>query len=246
MASIVLLHGFLGEPQDWFSLRRQFEEHGHAVWVPSLWKEPFAHQSGEAVVKRLAEHLASLPSPRYGIGYSLGGRLLAECQKLSGRWKFPLLDQLILVSTGLQQPAEGRSARLLADEEWAQRLLHRPWEEFLKAWNSQEVFENSTLVRRSEPSETEKSAMAFGLVQWSPALLQGEHDLHRLLQSSTVLCVGENDAKYASQAQALAEEFPGFRVAAVPHAGHRVMWDNPEAFTALMLSFLNPRTTIKE
>ena len=149
------LHGFLGLPADWDFLLHSLDCRFIPVDLSKIaslslglqgWAKHFNHwvESQRADVNIL-------------LGYSMGGRLAMHC----------LLQRPDLWSAacfasshpGLKSPEE-KAARLQRDLAWAKRFNDEPWEDTLKAWNSQEVFRGSIgpVRKRSDYNLRELSA----------------------------------------------------------------------------------------
>ncbi len=160
------------------------------------------------------------------IGYSLGGRLalqaaVAEPEKFAA---------IIVISThpGLATETE-RQARLAMDQHWATRLRTLPWAEFLTLWDAQEIFQGPL-----PPSASRPACPATGFAEWS---LGNQADLRAGLQAvraPIVWITGADDPKFT----ALAASAGVGQHHVIPHAGHRVLADQPRALAALLRELL--------
>lgn len=162
------------------------------------------------------------------LGYSMGGRLalrLLEAQRFRAA---------VIVSAGLNAPDEERRQR---DEEWARRFESDDWPSLMRDWNAQPVFGGHAIARREE--DYDRAELARQLREWSPAALPPP----RLESISTpVLWVaGQRDAKYVEIAKRAVARLPHAESWICPDAGHRVPWEQPEAFVARMRDFFNTR-----
>ena len=142
--ALVLLHGFLGDSEDWLPLVSLLEQDFYlvAVDLPGHAKSRTVEWSGEnafaAFSERLDLTLQQLDLKRYSLlGYSLGGRLaLLHSLNYGER-----VEQLFLESChpGLESETD-RSIRRQTDQEWAERFRTEPLEEVLQRWYHQPVF----------------------------------------------------------------------------------------------------------
>jgi 2-succinyl-6-hydroxy-2,4-cyclohexadiene-1-carboxylate synthase len=159
------------------------------------------------------------------LGYSMGGRRalqLLEHQRFA---------QAVIVSAGLNTPDEARRAR---DEAWARRFESEAWPSLMRAWNAQPVFGGHELARHE--SDYDRAELARQLREWSPAVLPPP----RLEEIETPILwiAGERDAKYVDVARQAVARLPNAELWICAEAGHRVPWEQPEAFIARLRAFL--------
>lgn len=160
------------------------------------------------------------------LGYSMGGRLALQMLE---RERF---TKAIIVSAGLNAPDEERRAR---DEEWARRFESEEWPSLMDAWNAQPVFGGHRVPRREE--DYDRVELARQLREWSSAVLPPP----RLEQIETPLLwiAGERDAKYVDIARRAVARLPHAELWICPDAGHRVPWEQPDAFVDRLRAFLD-------
>ncbi|AMO57280.1 2-succinyl-6-hydroxy-2,4-cyclohexadiene-1-carboxylate synthase [Endozoicomonas montiporae] len=142
--ALVLLHGFLGDSEDWLPLVSLLEDDFYlvAVDLPGHAKsrsiELPDNNAFTAFSDILDLTLQQLDLKRYSLlGYSLGGRL-ALLHSLSHGDR---VEQLLLESChpGLESETD-RSIRRQTDQEWAERFRTEPLDEVLQRWYHQPVF----------------------------------------------------------------------------------------------------------
>lgn len=160
------------------------------------------------------------------LGYSMGGRLalqMLEHQRFA---------KAIIVSAGLNAPD---SERIVRDDAWARRFESDDWSSLMRDWNAQPVFGGHALDRREE--DYDRRELARQLRDWSPAVLPPP----RLEQIETPILwiAGERDAKYVEVAQHAVARLPHAELWICPGAGHRVPWEQPDAFVARLRLFLD-------
>ena len=159
------------------------------------------------------------------IGYSMGGRLALRI--LEARH----FGKAVIVSAGLNTPDRQRRLR---DAEWAQRFETEKWSTLMEAWNAQPVFGGHTVERREE--DYDRAELARQLRDWSPAILPPPR-LERI--TTQILWVaGERDEKYVETGRRAVERLQDAELWVCPNAGHRVPWEQPEAFVARLREFL--------
>ncbi|HHQ4758246.1 TPA: 2-succinyl-6-hydroxy-2,4-cyclohexadiene-1-carboxylate synthase [Aeromonas hydrophila] len=137
--TLVLLHGLLGDANDWQPVQAALAD------LPSLALDLPGHGSNQAVQvtgfeqahRWLCDELAARGIDRYQLaGYSLGGRLA-----LYHASQAPLgLQALLLENCHPGLPPAERPARLAHDEGWARRFEQDPLAAVLADWYRQGVF----------------------------------------------------------------------------------------------------------
>ncbi|HEX2833454.1 MAG TPA: alpha/beta fold hydrolase [Thermoanaerobaculia bacterium] len=167
-------------------------------------------------------------SPHAGevlLGYSMGGRLALQ---LLERQRFA---KAIIVSAGLNAPDEGRRVR---DEAWARRFEQDDWSAVIRDWNAQPVFGGHSLAR--EERDYDRGELARQLREWSPAVLLPPR--LEAIETPLLWIAGERDAKYVEIARAAVARLPRAELWICPGAGHRLPWEQPEAFVQRLRVFL--------
>lgn len=159
------------------------------------------------------------------LGYSMGGRLALQ-----------LLEQqrfraAIVVSAGLNAPDEERRQR---DDAWARRFESEEWSSLMRDWNAQPVFGGHTLPRREE--DYDRAELARQLRESSPAVLPPPK--LESIETPLLWIAGERDAKYVEIARRAVERLPRAELWICPDAGHRVPWEQPDAFVGRLRAFL--------
>ncbi|MGN6182595.1 MAG: alpha/beta fold hydrolase [Thermoanaerobaculia bacterium] len=160
------------------------------------------------------------------LGYSMGGRLALQ---LLERQRF---EKAIIVSAGLNAPDDARRIR---DEEWAQRFEHDEWSSLMRDWNAQPVFGGHALSR--DERDYDRRELARQLREWSPAVLPPPN--LESIETPVLWIVGERDAKYVEIARRAVARLPHAELWICPDAGHRVPWEQPDAFVQRLRDFLD-------
>lgn len=253
---VVLLHGFMGDPEDWRPVADALGDRHHvlAVSLPGHGPDWQGVAIGEldmaACAAGIVDHLDALGLERPALaGYSLGGRvalfLAMHYPKKIGR--------LILesASPGLDT-AEKRENRQAQDRILAERLANlapgsHGFRAFLEEWYAMPLF--STLQR--DPAsvqaliERRVHQCAPGLVAQSLHTLGtgSQPDLWPKLDALTVptlAIAGELDRKFRIIAEDMARACPAMAVEILSGCGHNVHLEHPDAFVTVVRAFLNP------
>jgi 2-succinyl-6-hydroxy-2,4-cyclohexadiene-1-carboxylate synthase len=219
---IVALPGFLGHPRDWDFLPAD----GLEVDSRSYFDGPEVPP-----IEQFADSLAAELGPDdMLLGYSMGGRLALEALARGAR-----VARALIVSAGLGvEGEEAREGRRAADEAWAHRFEHEPWDEVLAAWNGQPLFGGHAMIRNER--EYDRHALAAVLRRWSPAVQQPLAARLAAIDTPIVWLAGERDPKYVAEGRRAVSLLPNAELRIIPGAGHRLPWETPEAVIALLHS----------
>jgi 2-succinyl-6-hydroxy-2,4-cyclohexadiene-1-carboxylate synthase len=161
------------------------------------------------------------------LGYSLGGRLALHALLAGAKY-----ERAIFVSTGLGIEGEdARTARRASDEAWARRFETEDFATVVADWNAQPVLAGPSLPRTRDDYDPR------GLREWSAGALPAVAARLHELTIATLWIAGARDAKYVAEAHRAAALARDARVAIIDDAGHRVAWEQPEAFIAAVRRF---------
>lgn len=237
---IWFLHGNLGTPQDGEPLAAALTTAGYKVQSPCLWN---LLENGGETLQTAGERLAGLilsvdPAPIL-CAYSLGARVALHALPFLA----PHCRALILIGVhpGLDDEQE-RSDRRSHDAQLARQLRESSWEDFVRDWNSQSVFDHSKNSPRAKPPTKTLELMARAFECWSLGTQKNQTTtLARIIRQyalPTLLVSGENDKKFRAIATTLETELPGALQAIVPSAGHRIPEDMPEELAGILCAFM--------
>ncbi len=160
------------------------------------------------------------------LGYSMGGRLALQVLEHQP------FRCAVIVSAGLNAPDEERRAR---DEEWGRRFESEEWSSLMRAWNAQPVFGGHRIERQER--DYDRAELARQLREWSPAVLPPPR--LEVIATPILWIAGEPDAKYVEIAQRAVARLPNAELWICRDAGHRVPWEQPEAFVERLRRFLD-------
>lgn len=220
---ITALHGFLGQPSDFAPLQKNLKAQNIELQALNL-------NQLKIPLDQMDEYLYSQQPPGfdryYLLGYSQGGRLALEALRSQVNGTKKQWNGFIFISTnpGLQNENE-KAMRHKNDLNWGQKILSLEWNEFIKQWNSQEVFTHSQEPARVEVNYS-KETLVWQLDQWS---LARQSDSWRALQDVNIPVLwlsGERDKKFCLLSEQL--NGPCLKKILVPHSGHRVIFDNSD------------------
>ncbi|HEY3383990.1 MAG TPA: hypothetical protein VGK32_19675 [Vicinamibacterales bacterium] len=239
---LIALHGFLGRASDWDPLVPCFP--AARLTAIDLWpvvSEASGWSSvGPVLAARLAQARSQVALPAYLVAYSFGARLALAIDALgAGR---TLVDGACLISCQPGFHAEdeaARSTRRTADKRWAQRIRDLPAEDLWRAWDAQPVFAGSAAPQRSGDLPAPRGVLAAALGAFS---LADQPDFRgRLLawQRPLLWLSGANDPKFDAVARGLESDGVPARFVSCQDAGHRVPWDNPARFAAVVTEWID-------
>lgn len=246
---LVLLHGFMGNSQDWNGLIATLREdyfcvtvdlpgHGRSVhWGHhTTWDFPTV---GRALVATIGPFLHT--RQKFLLGYSMGGRLaLYLAIHHPG-----LFDGVVLASAspGLATAAQ-RTARTRQDEQLAQRLESQNFPRFLYDWYQIPLFQSlrrhsafdDVLARRRQnhPPALAKALREMGTGH-QPSLWHKLSEMNFPLH----LVIGEKDAKFGAIAAEMKRYNPRITCSVIPGSGHSPHLEAPAAFATCIREVLN-------
>jgi len=180
-------------------------------------------------------------SPIHLIGYSMGSRLaLAYALKHPENIRSLTLESC---NTGISSPS-GRHARSQRDAQLAITLLNN-YPTFLQSWNRLPLFASP----QSAPAEPTASfsriqqqqrpeGLAASLQHFSTGLSPDFSDDLSKLNMPVLGLSGVLDVQYSHKWQTIAAKYPNIRHISLPHAGHRVHLDQPDAYIDHIRTFV--------
>jgi 2-succinyl-6-hydroxy-2,4-cyclohexadiene-1-carboxylate synthase len=244
------LHGAVGIAADWRGLA--LPGSGWAVKRVDLWRFldccPMEMAEFGRALNREAEGAKREADGgrQVLLGYSMGARLGLHALLEGGVW-----DAAVLVAPhpGLETEEE-RAVRRAADAEWGSLALSGEWAEFLEKWEGQGVLKKTSNIERPTSNievwgMVERAGLvgrrrevARSFIDWSLGAQESLWDRLREIACPVLWCAGEGDAKFRALAERAVELLPQGELWVAPGAGHRVPWDNPQAFTAKLGEFL--------
>jgi 2-succinyl-6-hydroxy-2,4-cyclohexadiene-1-carboxylate synthase len=232
---VYCLHGFLGLPSDWDFLKVPPVASLEKVDIFQLlspstganmmsWAEAFNDQVSKKSEKRVL------------VGYSMGGRLALHSLVRNPS----LFAGAVIISANPSPLPEEREPRLISDETWAERFETDPWESVVSAWENHPVFGGKPIPFVRRESDFRRADLAGALRAWS--LGHQENLTPRLshLEVPILWITGEQDPRYQDIAKRVRAQVTSTPIefVTIPDSGHRVPWEQAEAFETHFSSFL--------
>lgn len=164
------------------------------------------------------EYPFQIPTDSIVVGYGMGGRIALKC---------PQPKIILSAHPGLKTPQE-KQQRWQDDQQWIEKLKTMPFEQFLREWYAQPLFEtldvSSVLERRLKQNPLELAE-----------ILSKESLSHQTFSvpSNAAFLHGQLDAKYKQLYRDL-----GISSIEIPNAGHAIHLENPLGLANAIRSYL--------
>ena len=171
------------------------------------------------------------------LGYSLGGRLaLHACLSRPDLWEGAIV---VGADPGLESE-EDKKLQLDRDRKWAERLKREPLEKLVDEWDAQPVFCGIQNQAPRNLCEMNPDRLSQQFEVFSKGIQQNlAPKLAELKRPPILFLSGEKDQKYQKIGEELAESCTVFKSEIIKDAGHRVPWENPNAFFQELGKFIN-------
>lgn len=236
-----LLHGAVGLASDWRKIGKQLATHGIGSRAVDLWRFldccPMPLDAFGTALGAEASGEVFRGSGRILLGYSMGGRLalhtLLENQE---PWQAAVI---ISAHPGLENASE-QAARRAADADWASRALLGDWASFLTDWSSQPILSDADLGNdrsRASRLSQRRREIARSFVDWSLGEQKPLWERLPEIRIPMLWITGAMDHKFSSLANRAASLMPNATHICIPNAGHRVPWQNTDAFCETIANF---------
>ncbi len=228
MNTLLLLHGQLGSPEDFFFLENL--KTSNSLRLVPLDLMDFQGVSlidfPEALKKKLQE--LKVEEQFSLCAYSMGGRLA-----LHYICRYPeTLRQAFILSAhpGLENLSD-KKQRLSRDEEWAEKILKLEKDAFLKKWNEQAVFGDHKLQFSTDQYLMRREFYAWAFSHWS--LVRQDNLRNPLLKTDLPVhfLAGQRDEKFVSILKEMPRIINKFSFEVVLGAGHRLLSEGSEDVT---------------
>ena len=233
------LHGSLQTAAVWKAIDHAIETKFGPVQVEAvnLYEneyESFAHWR-EQFYKKVEQQTKGEPSLL--LGYSMGGRLAMDA----------LVNNPAMWSGGIVVGAapglisdDTRTNQLQKDLEWARRFQTEDIQELLNEWDSLPVFCGRPNCASREIPELDSEKISHFFDVFSKARQPNMLPMLSKLKTPPLLYIsGCDDLKYTKIGQGLASDCLQIQNKVIPNAGHRVPWENQDAFVSEVSIFIN-------
>lgn len=247
---LLLLHGFTGSRATWRDLWPQLATRFRvlAIDLPGHGGSDAPVDPARYTIFRVAADLVEIlkrraARPAHWLGYSMGGRLaLYAALHHPGAVRALLLES---ASPGLATASE-RQQRRAADESLALRIERDGVARFVDEWERLPLFAGLARLPAEAQAELRRQRLAnsaAGLANSLRGMGTGAQPSlwERLpeLAVPTLLVVGAEDDKFVAINRRMAARRPAAELRVVPDAGHTIHLEQPAAFLAAILSFLD-------
>lgn len=240
---VTLLHGFTQSGRGWQEVISKMPE-GWRFVVPDLRGHgqtrvrPGSPHTMDACAADLEMLWDELGIDRtHLVGYSMGGRLALHVAAKRPQRLLSLLT--IGAHGGLDEQA--RMGRRLGDDALAQRIEKDGLETFVNYWTALPLF--AGLKRRGPAFNTQVRAermrnrvagLASSLRGMGAGVMEPVWDELAKVECPCTFVAGQDDHGYVASARRLAAAVPNGRVVVVPHSGHAVQLERPDAFVRVL------------
>jgi 2-succinyl-6-hydroxy-2,4-cyclohexadiene-1-carboxylate synthase len=245
----ILLHGFTGSSQNWYSLLPTLTPHFQVLTLDILGhgrsaspSDPTRYHMAQVAtdIVALLDQLAD--QPVHLLGYSMGGRLaLYLAVHYPERFASLVLES---ASPGLKTEVE-REERHQRDSALANRIERDGMEAFVDFWEALSLWDSQKQLSpeiRANLHQQRLQNNASGLANSlrgmgtgvQPSLWESLTDLHL----PTLVITGELDKKFMGIAQEMMPLLPQANHIAVYGAGHTIHLEKPIQYTQNVVSFL--------
>ena len=229
--AVVLVHGFLGGPEDFDPLRSCLP--GREIHAVDLLR--FRGRDVAALAAELGT-LAREVGARAIVGYSLGGRIAMALAATAGESGATCIA--VSAHPGLEDPAE-RKRRAADDDRLAELLRGDGLGPFVERWYDQPLFatlrEHPDFLRiRDRRRRGDPVAWAELLAGCSPGRTAPAWPALPGLGGRLVAIAGDLDAKYRQVALEIGRRAPNARIHLIPGVGHALHLERPEALAAVL------------
>ncbi len=246
----VLLHGFTGHGGGWATQAEAFSAAGYRVLAPDLLGHglsPAPSNPDRYEMERAAADLAALlransDEPAHLLGYSMGGRLA-----LYFALTYPAQVRSLTLesaSPGLAAESE-RAQRRERDNALAEQIEREGISAFVDFWESLPLWESQRerlngeqrQQLRAQRLRNRPSGLANSLRGMGTGAQPNLRPRLPTLAAPTLLLAGADDGKFVAVNREMAQHIPDARLVVLPHAGHNVHLERPNAFIGHVLSY---------
>ena len=198
----------------------EYESFGH--WREQFYKKVEQQTKGE---------------PSLLLGYSMGGRLAMDAVVNNpAMWSGGIV---VGAAPGLISD-DTRTNQLQKDLEWARRFQTEDIQELLNEWDSLPVFCGRPNCASREIPELDSEKISHFFDVFSKARQPNMLPMLSKLKTPPLLYIsGCDDLKYTKIGQGLASDCLQIQNKVIPNAGHRVPWENQDAFVSEVSIFIN-------
>ncbi len=230
------LHGNLQQPGVWSELTQKLQAREPDLqirWM-NLWDTLAADcwTWADAFCQTVPSDIAGA-SQHYLLGYSLGGRLAWHA--LIARPELWTGAVIVSADVGAATPQQ-KDQCLERDRTWANRFLSEPWNHLLTAWDALPVFCGRPCPTPRLEAEFDRQKIAQAFEVYSKGHMDDLTNTIRGLSVPIAYVTGRDDQHYCQLGKTLDVQCPTLTHIQIDNAGHRVPWEQPEAFLRTLSS----------
>lgn len=233
-----MVHGNLQTPKVWQPLQAPLTQSFSpdldvSIVLEDLWASP--SESLQEWAGLFCQQVQTHPiQSRFLLGYSLGGRLAFHALLQQP----DLWQGAIIVSADPGLDSADRKSCLARDQQWSHKFLHEPWDDLLQEWNALPVFCGRKPTYSMLEANISRTQIAEAFQKFSKGHQANLLPHLQQLNLPILYLSGAEDTKYCQIGQRLTQNCPTFTHQIIPNAGHRVPWENPNAFLLAVYQFL--------
>ena len=236
VSTLWCLHGNLQQPNVWDGLSQGWLKTVHPeleVQTVNLWDTltDSCWTWAERFCGQVAERSSHAKDIHYLLGYSLGGRLALHALIGSpGLWAGAMIVSAAPGTTG--------ERGLKRDRIWANRFLHAPWDDLLADWDALPVFCGYPCTTPRPETSFDRAKIAHAFESYSKGRMDNLVPHLPQLSVPITYVTGSDDRRYGQLGNMLMQQCPSLVHVTIPKAGHRVPWEQPQAFAETLIQTL--------
>ncbi|NEQ50981.1 MAG: alpha/beta fold hydrolase [Leptolyngbya sp. SIO3F4] len=229
------LHGNLQQPLVWNFVRQHFQGSDVRVETVSLWDtlsdDPWSWSRSFCESVSLLEG----SNNHYLLGYSLGGRL-----GFHALIRAPLLwtGAIIVSADPGTSDIQVRERAWERDRIWASRFLTESWQPLLAEWDALPVFCGRPCLTPRPESAFDRKKIAHAFEAYSKGHMDDLAARLCALEVPITYIAGSDDHRYCHLGESLQTHGANLDHVQIDAAGHRVPWEQPDAFLRLLRNVL--------
>ncbi|MEO1509765.1 MAG: alpha/beta fold hydrolase [Cyanobacteria bacterium J06633_23] len=171
----------------------------------------------------------------YLLGYSLGGRLAWHALVA----KPDLWTGAIIVSADVGITIRQKKKQCLRrDRIWANRFLTEPWDDLLAEWDNLPVFCHRPCPTPRLEADFDRQKIARAFEVYSKGRMDDLRSQITNLPIPITYVTGDADHRYQQIGTELTAQSSNIRHVSIQNAGHRVPWEQPDAFLDILTDVL--------
>lgn len=251
MTTILFLHGFLGDRNDFRSLFSHLPSHWNLIALdlpghgenslPEGLDSPCTLSTVAALLRSDLDCQNLLDEPPILYGYSMGGRIaLKLAMDNPASFRALILES---ASPGMDERNENLRTQRIQEDQSRAKAIRADFPGFLRRWYSLPLFGplkshrdfNEMLERRNQNNPDQVARI---IEEMSPG---AQKDLTPALASlvlPTLLLAGEEDKKYSAASPSWAKALPKGEARIISGAGHNCHVEKPEELAIALQDFV--------